>query len=334
MAITTLDGLIAGMQPPDEFYKIGAGTQVVGRQYSLLYAAGMPGAAAAPAPGLQGIGLTTYPGQLDWSNPVAGNTYLARFAGEASTVGTLLLCDRLWHNSGNSSTSTSAQTHTLTASAVSQANPTQITTPTHGQGSGTFTVVITGSNSTPSVDGTYTATYVSSTQFTIPVNVTVAGTTATIYIGIPPRDEEAAVDGSNVMLAYEVSSGMGGGTPTFTATYVNAAGTADKVTPSVTFAASHPIGTFIPLPLAAGDTGVRAVKDHTKNATQTSGTYHLVMYRVISRIPVIAATVSAAVDAITAGMPKLHANSVPFLVFICGSTTAPNVSGQIIYSQG
>lgn len=333
MSITTLDGVIAGMTAPQEFYKVGAGTLVVGRMYSLAYAAGLPGAMTTPAPGIQGISLSSYAGQIPFTNPGAGNTYMARLAAESTQAGVLLLCDRVWHNSGNSATSTSAQTHTLTATAISQANPTQITVPAHGQ-TGTFRVHITGSNSTPSVDGSYLATYVDSTNFTVPVNVSVAGTTAVVYIAVPPRDANGVYNGAGVLIGYEVSSAMGSGTPTLTATYVNSAGTAGQVTPSITLTASYPVGTFIPLPLAAGDLGVRAIASHTKNATQNSGTYHIVLYRVISRVAVLAGGLGAAADAVTAGFPRLYNDSVPFLVWLPGTTTAPNVSGQLIVAQG
>jgi len=334
MAITTLDGIIAGMQTPDEFYKIGAGTQVIGRMYSLAYAVGLPGAMAAPAGGIQGNALSAYAGSLDWSNPLSGNTYLGRFAAEATNAGTLLLCDRLWQNSGNSATSSSAQTHTLAISAISVANPTLITSASHGQAAGTFRVHITGSNSTPSIDGSHLATYVDATTFTIPVNVANSGNAGVLYIAIPPRDEFGSYEGDNTMLAYEVSGAMAGGTPTLTATYVNHAGTAGQVTPSITLAASYPVGTFIPFPLAAGDRGIRAVATHTKNATQNSGTYHLVIYRVLSRVSIIGAAIGGSVDAVTSGFPRAYTNTVPFLVWVPSSTVAPNVSGQVIWTQG
>ena len=345
MAITSLDGLIAGMKSPDEFYKIGAGTQVVGRPYTPMYANGMPGVMTAPAGGIQGLGLTSKPTALDFPPAVEGqNIYLARFAGEAINVGTLWLCDRLWENSGNSATSTNAQNHFLTANSITQANPTIITTTAgHGQAAGTFTVHITDSNSTPSIDGTYAATYVSATEFSIPVNVTNAGNSAVVYIAIPPRDKwgtavpngASSVYGEDVFLAYEVSGVMGSGTPTFTATYVNSAGVAGRTTPSISFATTMILGAFIPIPLAAGDDGIRAIYSHTKNATQTSGTYHLVMYRVLSRIFVAAAGVGQAVDAITGGFVKAHDNTCPFLVWVPGTTTAPTyLYGQVIWAQG
>jgi hypothetical protein len=110
MAITTLDGALAGMQYPREFAKTVTGTMVAGRPHSTFYLAGYPGAAVAPSPGLAGAALTTYAGQIPFSNPVSGNSYLARFQGQCTIPGTLLLLDRLWHNSGIVITQTTAQT--------------------------------------------------------------------------------------------------------------------------------------------------------------------------------------------------------------------------------
>jgi hypothetical protein len=97
------------MGSPQPFIKIGAAT-VAGRFYSPFYVTGFPGAAATPAPGLAGAALTTYAGQLPFSNPITGNSYLARFSAVSSATGRLMLCDRLWHNSGIATNSTAAQT--------------------------------------------------------------------------------------------------------------------------------------------------------------------------------------------------------------------------------
>lgn len=110
MAITTLDGALAGMQYPRTFAKAVTGTMVAGRPHSTFYLAGAPGAAVAPSPGLSGAALTTYAGQIPFTNPVSGNTYLARFQGQATIAGTLVLADRLWHNSGIVNATTTAQT--------------------------------------------------------------------------------------------------------------------------------------------------------------------------------------------------------------------------------
>jgi hypothetical protein len=70
----------------------------------------MPGAAAVPTPGLAGESLTQYGGQIPWANPPLGQSRLLRLAAAASAAGRLIVCDRLWHNSGIVITQTSAQT--------------------------------------------------------------------------------------------------------------------------------------------------------------------------------------------------------------------------------
>jgi len=116
MAITTIDGAIAGMQPPREFVKAVTGTMVVGRPFSSIYLAGIPGPAVAPSPGIGGeVVANDYAGCLSFDNPTSGNTYLARLQGMATVAGSLLLCDRLWHNSGIDATNTSEQVFTDSA---------------------------------------------------------------------------------------------------------------------------------------------------------------------------------------------------------------------------
>lgn len=112
MAITTLDGAIAGMQFPVPIVKTGITTAAVGamRGYTLWYAAGNPGAATANAAGVNGAAITTQQaGALTRVDPGSGNAHLARLSMLASTAGTMWLIDRMWHNSGLSTTLTTAQ---------------------------------------------------------------------------------------------------------------------------------------------------------------------------------------------------------------------------------
>ena len=64
-------------------------------------------------------------------------------------------------------------TNTITANSL--ANPTVITSASHGL-QNNDQIVIVNSNSTPSIDGLYTVTRINANTFSIPVNVTVAGT--------------------------------------------------------------------------------------------------------------------------------------------------------------
>lgn len=109
MAITTVDGIIAGAKPPRFFFKGLSGTLVAGRPFAPWALAGIPGAWPAPAGGLNGSNVTANDGQIPFTNPGSGNSYLARFAADVTQTGTLMLIDVLWENSGLVVTSTSAQ---------------------------------------------------------------------------------------------------------------------------------------------------------------------------------------------------------------------------------
>lgn len=111
MAITTLDGIIAGQAIPEHLFKVGSTMEAIGVLHSLFYTSGMPGAATAPSPGLNGqtlVGPGT-PGAIYVGPPVSGQTYLSLLEGTASVAGTLYLCDRIWHNSGITITTTTEQ---------------------------------------------------------------------------------------------------------------------------------------------------------------------------------------------------------------------------------
>ncbi len=268
MAITGQDQALAGMQYPREFGKAVTGTLVAGRPHSLFYLAGFPGAAAAPSPGIGGAHLTSYPGQLNFTNPVSGNTHLARFHAQAGQAGTLMLCDRLWHNSSITITSTSEQTFT--------------------------------------------------------------GATR-----ILARDALGTNNGVGVLAAVEVSTLTGSGTPILTLKYTDSDGVVDKTATNImsTVAASI-AGSFYPIGLAAGGNGIRIPQSLTLNATWTSGTIHVVLYRVIARLPLTAAGVPNAINPLTGGMTRMHDNTVPFLVFVPSTTTSVNIMGHAIFTQG
>lgn len=266
MAITTLDGAVAGMRPPDLIYKVGAATEAAGIPHSHWYSTGLPGAGSAPAPGINGAALSsTVAGQIPFTNPGAGNTYLAQFSATTTVACTLLLCDRLWHNSGLSITSTSAQAITPAA--------------------------------------------------------------------IPARDRDGSTNGVGVMAGLEWSATGGAGTPTVTLTYTDAAGNTGNTQTFV--GVTTPVaGTIFFWPLAAGDTGVRAVTSYRQSATWTSGTAHIILFRVLAILPLTAANAGNAVDALTSGFTRFYDSSVPFIIQIPSATTATTVTGQLIVTQG
>lgn len=113
MAITTLDGVLAGAQIPQFFFKAASGTVAAGRAFSYWYSSGIPGAATIPT-GLtiDGASLTApVAGQIPYTNPVSpAQNYLARLAAVSGAQGgTVILADRLWHNYAITITSTTPQ---------------------------------------------------------------------------------------------------------------------------------------------------------------------------------------------------------------------------------
>lgn len=112
MAITTLAGVEAGLTYPNVLAKTGSSQANTNSQWiTSFYSAGYPPAATAPTPGVAGAALTSYTGQIPFTNPVSGNTYLAGVRRTGSLVqSTLMIVDRLWHNSGLDRSLTTAQT--------------------------------------------------------------------------------------------------------------------------------------------------------------------------------------------------------------------------------
>lgn len=116
MAITTIDGALAGMRPPVFLAKAVTATLVAGRPASLWALGGSPGAGAFNNT-LNGVTLSSSAGLVDGQiphfDPAGGVTaYLARLSARANQPGALLLLDRLWHNGGITITSTAAQSIT------------------------------------------------------------------------------------------------------------------------------------------------------------------------------------------------------------------------------
>lgn len=110
MAITTVDGAIAGAVAPFEWQKAGVTMEAIATMHSLAYTSGNPGAMLAPSSGINGASVTSArAGMIPFTNPVSGNTNLLRLTCMGSQLGTLLLVDRLWDNSSITSTTTTLQ---------------------------------------------------------------------------------------------------------------------------------------------------------------------------------------------------------------------------------
>lgn len=150
---------------------------------------------------------------------------------------------------------------------------------------------------------------------------------------LPARDRDGTTNGEDVLCGVEWSAAGGAGVPTVTLTYTDQSGNTGA-TASFVGQATPAQGLLELFPLAAGDTGVRAPTSFIQSATRTSGTMHLVMFRILAQIPVTVANVLNYVDFLTSGGPRIYDDSVPFLVWVPTSATATTVFGQYIETQG
>lgn len=151
----------------------------------------------------------------------------------------------------------------------------------------------------------------------------------------PARDAAGATNGDGILLGLEISAAAGAAAPTITISYTNQAGTAGRTAVNWFATANSPAaGSFFPIGLQAGDFGVRSVQSLTLNASWVSGTMNLVAYRPIAYLELTNANVPNAIDFLTGGFPRLYPGTTPFFIFIPNTTTASNVSGSVIWTQG
>lgn len=115
MTISTIDSVVAGFKQPQYFAKISA-AGVSTRMQSYFMNDGIPGPAIISTGGLNGGGalLTSYPGQIPFTNPSGSDkSYLARLGLTSRVRTSIILCDRIWHNSGFNVTTISSQSFTV-----------------------------------------------------------------------------------------------------------------------------------------------------------------------------------------------------------------------------
>lgn len=272
MAITTLDGMLAGMLPSNDVVKINFTGEAAGQYHSTWALAGMPGAGLTPAGGVAGTALTgpSVAGQIPFPAAVVNkNVYLARMDFvQAGSVGTVILCDRLWHNSGLSPTTATAQT-----------------------------------------------------------------------VGSVAWDRDAIFDGSftgeGVQVALEVTTTLTNASAVSGATvsYTSSDGTAGRTGFLATIPATAVAGTVVPMLLAAGDRGVRSVQSIT-HPTLTGGAYSLVAFRQVVSLGCPVVNVGVQQGPADLGLPRMHDNSVPYLIYVLTGTGVGITDCGITWAQG
>lgn len=272
MAVTSLDGLVAALLPQQDVVKVAFTGKFAGAFHSTWTVAGQPGAGANVASGVAGTTLVgpNVPGQIPFPTTVVGKrVYLARMeAAQGGNVGAVILCDRIWQNSGLSPTVATAQT----------------------VGSTTW-------DRDNVIDGTFT--------------------------------------GAGVSVAMEITTTMtnAGAVSGTTISYTNSAGVAGRTGALGNVPVTATAGTVIPMALQAGDFGVRSIQSIT-HPTLTGGAYSLIAYRQIVSLGTPVQHTMAREDGLSLGLPAMHDESVPFLIYLLTGTAAGVTDVGVTWAQG
>lgn len=152
-------------------------------------------------------------------------------------------------------------------------------------------------------------------------------------IGTPALTRDTT--GEDVELWLEWTTATGATASNVTVSYTNQAGTAGRTTPSVALIASAPANRMQPLPLQAGDSGVRAVASLTLSAsTGTAGNFGIVLMRRKAVFLIPSANSVDVQDALRTGLPVLEDYSCLFLVLLASTTSSGLILPNIDFAQG
>lgn len=133
--------------------------------------------------------------------------------------------------------------------------------------------------------------------------------------------------GEGVQIALEIYTQIGTTATTITVSYTNQAGTAGRTSPAIVFGGTNyrEASRFIPVPLQAGDTGVRSVENvNIAVSTGTAGAFGVTLYEPLLPIFIPADGRQATFDALLGGgmmCPEILDGACLFWTFSTPSTT-------------
>lgn len=139
--------------------------------------------------------------------------------------------------------------------------------------------------------------------------------------------------GDDVEVWVEVTTALGATAATLTVSYTNQAGVAGR-TATLALPASAIVGRMSPIPLAAGDTGVRSIQSATLSATMGAGAFNLVLVRRVAEISSPVVNAGTVLDAFALGMPRIYNDACIAMMVLAGATTTGNVQAATGIIQG
>lgn len=144
-----------------------------------------------------------------------------------------------------------------------------------------------------------------------------------------------STSGENVQLFLEWYTATGSTAVNVTASYTNSDGVSGRTTVSTGIVASPVAGMMLPLPLQAGDQGVRSVQTVTLSATTgTAGNFGITLVKRIAEMPISVANTGLVLDPFALGMPIIEDNACLALMELVSTTSTGFITGTINLAQG
>ena len=163
-----------------------------------------------------------------------------------------------------------------------------------------------------------------------------SGTSATEQTtNLPTAALTRYTDGAGVQIWLEIFTQIGTTATTITASYTNQAGTDSRTTQQANWGATglREAQRLVRLPLASGDTGVRAVASVTAaGTTGTAGNFGVVLAKPLLTIPIPAIGIGAAISLLREpGGPIDVGNACITFAWLANGTAAPQIHPSIAF---
>lgn len=139
-------------------------------------------------------------------------------------------------------------------------------------------------------------------------------------------------DGVGVFAFYEINTQIGTTSTTLTMSYTNTSNASKTSTVNIGATGFREAQRAQFIPLASGDTGIKAIEKVTLTATTgTAGNFGIVMGKPIAYLSINGAAVGSWRDYASGlpSIPEMVANACYSLLWIAGTTTAPDVFGCV-----
>jgi hypothetical protein len=145
--------------------------------------------------------------------------------------------------------------------------------------------------------------------------------------------------GEGVMAGIVVYTIVGTTATTISINYTNQAGTSGRVSPVTTFGGGfyREAGVLLPIPLQAGDTGIRSIESVTVTATTgTAGNFGVCLFKPLAMISLESATGAMPLDSVSTGciinsLCEIHPDAC--LTFSAFTVVNCSITGALILSE-